>query len=151
MTPALACEQMPRLSYLLLPASVVLLLLTGCGDSAAPSASARAIGTLHGRLAISGGTLTSNPCGCHPEAGTVRLTSLDGYRVEVATKQSGKFSVTVPAGRYRIVAGLEVGWPMGSCHGLSGPAVHYDSKGLHGVVVVAAGQSRYVEVDCVAE
>jgi hypothetical protein len=139
-------------------AVLVVLVLTGCGKGPAKKASSssepRAVAVVSGTLGIFGGEVEVRPsCGCIPAAGTVRLTNAHGHRIDVKTNKSGKFSVRVPAGRYRVVAGLNhpYDWPMGSCTGLRGTDVHF-VRGKHKCYYLAVGNEKrlHIYVGCIA-
>jgi len=131
---------------------------SGCAASqraGTPPATKPTTGVVTGTLGIMGGAFNTGQgtrCHCQAEPGTVRLTSAQGHRIEVTTDKSGKFSVSVPAGRYSIIAGLKrpYDWPMGSCAGLSGPDARFDRKKDSFFFVVRRGQSRHVVVVCQA-
>src|ERR1700722_6564753 len=104
------------------------LLIAGCGgthQSASTPKTMRNVafppavvtGVVAGTLAIYGGVLETDRCGCVLAAGTVRLIGAHGGRIDVNVGRSGRFSVRVPAGRYEVIAGLKhpFDWPMGSC------------------------------------
>jgi hypothetical protein len=103
---------------------------------------------------VAGIALPSPPprCGCTPAAGTVRLTDAYGHRIYVKTAKSGTFSVRVPAGRYRVVAGLNppYHWPMGSCTGLLGDGVHFDRSKHVNYLTVGKKKRITIYVGCVA-
>jgi len=92
------------------------------------------------------------PCGCTPAAGTVRLTDAHGHSIYVKTTKSGAFSVRVPAGRYRVVAGLNppYHWPMRSCTGLSGAGVHFDWSRHVNYLTVGKERRMTIYVGCTA-
>ena len=91
-------------------------------------------------------------CGCHAEAGTVRLTGARGRRIDVTAGKSGRFSARVPAGRYEVIAGLKppTDWPMGSCVGLHGAGTHTHLDGYRYVsyLIVKNGRRLHVFVGC---
>jgi len=117
----------------------------------------RPVGLVSGTLGIVGGVLIIHPnrCRCTPEAGTVRFISAHGKRIDVRVGKSGTFSLRLPVGRYRAVAGLSppMHWPMGSC-GLFGGRPRFDSyfdRRKHAYyVVVHTGERSKVSVACVA-
>jgi len=110
-----------------------------------------------GTLGIDGGVLMMhrNQCGCTPEAGTVRFISAHGKHFDVRVGKSGEFSVRLPIGRYRAIAGLSppASWPMGSC-GLFGGSPRFDSyfdrRNHTYYVVVHTGRRSKVSVACIA-
>jgi hypothetical protein len=107
---------------------------------------ARLDGVITGTLAIYGGSLRTSAEGPLPEAGTVRLLGSTGRRISIEVGKSGKFNERVPAGLYRIIAGLNPPklWPMGSCRALS-------SKGRQdGIVIVGKDLTVQVRVGCLA-
>ena len=106
-----------------------------------------------GVLGFWGGVLAPNPlprCGCTPAAGTVRLTSVGGHRIYVKTTKSGRFSVRLSEGRYRVVGGLNrpSSWSMGSCRGLSGDGVRFDRSKHVSYLTVGKENRMTVYVGC---
>jgi hypothetical protein len=124
-------------------------------SSPPPTTAISPIGTITGTLAIYGGILRTASEGPVLEAGTVRLLGRDGNLINIDVGKSGKFSERVPAGRYRVMAGLDhpLDWPMGSCDALSFMGIdgrqHYETGRVHDVVV-GKGQTLHVDVGCVA-
>lgn len=107
---------------------------------------ARLDGVITGTLAIYGGSLRTSAEGPLPEAGTVRLLGSTGRRISIEVGKSGKFDESVPAGLYRVIAGLNppMLWPMGSCRALG-------SKGRQdGIVFVGKDLTVQVRVGCLA-
>ncbi len=148
-----------RRSLLLIVVMAMAVLVAGCGSAHRVSSIGPvprpATGVVVGTLGIEGGVLNTGKgtrCHCQAEAGTVRLISAHGYRIDADVGKSGKFSVRVPTGRYEIIAGLKrpYDWPMGSCSGLSEPGGHRDRKTDSSYVVVSKSQKLHVVVGCLA-
>lgn len=85
------------------------LLLTGCASAGATGHSssqppARVTGQVTGMLLIEGGPLGpgGQQPGERPIAGTVTFTAAGHRAVSVKVGTSGKFSVSLPPGRYRV-------------------------------------------------
>lgn len=158
---------MQRCAILLISAVAVAVSITACGGSgqARPvvtstsqpsSAPAKTpVGLVSGTIAVYGGVaitakvLKAHPCGCWYHAGTVRLIAGDGERIDIPVGNSGHFSHSVPAGRYTVIGGLNIGWPMGSCNVLIHSG-HYDQKKHSFYIIVSSGQRLHVHVDCAA-
>jgi hypothetical protein len=136
--------------------ALLLILIAGCTgshDSAsnkpAPSASTdQRTGSVTGTLAVYGGALTHNSCGCHLEPGTVYLSDARGTRIVVRVGRSGKIDRAVPVGRYTLKAGIP-GWPVGTCQYL----LTTDEAGTatrSAYVIVRPGRATHVIVGCLA-
>jgi hypothetical protein len=119
----------------------------------------RDVTVVSGVLGVGGGVAVPSPpplCGCTPAAGIVRLTDANGHRIFVTTTRFGTFSVRVPDGRYRVVAGLNppYNWPMGSCDsgttGLSGDGVHFDRSKHVNYLTVNHERKMTIYVGCTA-
>ncbi len=152
-----------RRSVLVVAAVSLVVVVAGCGGvgvRAAAAAGQRAsklqLGTVVGTLGVWGGTLIfGHPaCGCHVEAGTVRLMGAGGRRIDMTAGKSGRFSARVPVGRYEVIAGLKppMDWPMGSCIGLRGAGAHthFDGHNYFSYLIVRNGERLHVVVGCEA-
>lgn len=118
---------------------------TGCG-SAKPSPPVPSVGVVFGTLAIYGGVMEVNHCGCRLEAGTVRLIGAHARRIDVNVGKSGRFFVRVPVGRYMVAAWLRrpMDWPIGSCVPL------LSSRSSDRAIVVREGRRLHLRLGCVA-
>ena len=68
-------------------------------------------GVLNGELAV-----CCSAIGSSREAGTVVARRTDGRARTFAVTSSGRFSVSLPPGRYRVVGGIpKLGWSVGRC------------------------------------
>jgi hypothetical protein len=129
--------------------------LTASGVTRLTSSKPSSVAVVSGVLGFHGGTALPSPpprCECTPAAGTVRLTNAHGHRIYVKTTKSGAFSVRVPAGRYRVVAGVNppYHWPMGSCTELSGDGVHFDRSKHVSYLTVGHEKRMTIYPGCIA-
>lgn len=136
--------------------TVMVLTRLAKGDSKASVNKSPSVAVVSGTLGVAAGIALRSPqppCGCTPAAGTVRLTNAYGHHIDVKTSKSGTFLVRVPAGRYRVVAGLNrpYDWPMGSCTGLRGTGVHF-VRGKHKYYYLTVGNEKrlHIYVGCIA-
>jgi hypothetical protein len=84
--------------------AVAVLMLAGCSGTASASGTHHRDGTVIGRFVREGGPL--GPGGKQPPAvplsGTVRFTRTHGHTVVVHVGSTGRFTVRLRAGRYRV-------------------------------------------------
>lgn len=68
-------------------------------------------GVLNGELSV-----CCSAVGSTPEAGTIVARTADGSGRTIDVRPSGRFSVSLPPGRYRVLGGIpKLGWSVGRC------------------------------------
>jgi hypothetical protein len=108
---------------------------------AALARSANDRGRLTGVLIVSGGAAHPGTCGCTREPGIVVLTPKHGGQHRIDVRRSGRFSISLPAGRYQAVGGIpRLGWRLGACT--------VDSPASPASFRVTAGRTTRITVDC---
>jgi hypothetical protein len=108
---------------------------------ATPARSAIQRGRVTGVLVVSGGKAGPGSCGCTREAGIVVLTAKQGGQHRINVRRSGRFSISLPTGRYQAVGGIpRLGWKLGACI--------VDSPSRPASFRVVAGRTTRITVDC---
>ncbi len=98
-------------------------------------------GLLDGRLA-----LCCSAAGTTPEPGTIVIHGANGTQRYVYPGRSGRFTVSLPPGRYRVVGGIPtLGWKVGLCHAVPGTG---KSNGPSPTAVVTSARTTTISVRC---
>lgn len=144
------------------PKVVVIALLTvpglvacgGANSSVAPSASTSPMSSpsshITGVIVVSGGVMsTSRSPRPIAGVGTVRWTDVASHKtIDVRTGTGGAYTVALPAGTYRVQAGIDGGWPMGWCNRVLVTLPGGGQRFTADPVVVQASGSSTVDVVC---
>lgn len=98
-------------------------------------------GTLDGTLGV-----CCDATGSTHESGTIVIHGADQTQRYIYPGRSGRFSVSLPPGRYRVAGGIpKLGWRLGRCHPVPGTGT---SSSASPTVSVSSGRTTTISVLC---